>query len=150
MWCIISCWTCILKQDPLCLSRNFFQMAGMSRRYIMERKSVVFSQIIPEKKSTCDPEKRRATSESIKKQYNCPFKIRCNHIDLKANIKVPLSFLKVKVTWRNYNHTCQLSSIFYKTATQLLRGKAKLDLCGMNTLIMLLKTNFAIDASLCQ
>ena len=104
-----------------------------------------FSDNSKKTESTCDPEKRRVTYGSVKKQYNCPFEIRYSYIDLKKHSKVPLSFFKVKITWCNYNHTCQLSSIFYKTATQLSRGKVKLDLCGMNTVIMLLKTNPAID-----
>ena len=97
-------------------------------------------------KSTCDPQKRRTITSSVKKQYECPFELRYSFLDMKRNMKLPLSFYKVKTTWCNYNHTCQLSSIFYKTATQLSRGSIKLDLVGMNSLIMLLKSNPATNA----
>ena len=104
-----------------------------------------FSDTGRKKESTCDQIIRRNIPSSVKKQYNCPFEIRYSFMGVIKHKKVPFSFYKVKITWCNYNHSCQLSSIFYKTATQLSRGKMKLDLNGMNTLLMLLKSNPAID-----
>ncbi len=46
-----------------------------------------FSDNGEKKQSTCDPEKRRATYRSVKKQYNCPFEIRYSYIDLKKTFK---------------------------------------------------------------
>ena len=72
--------------------------------------------------------------------------MRYSNINKKVVLKIPLSFCKVKITRCNYNHTCQLSSIFYKTDSQLSRGTMKLDLTSMNSVIMLLKSNPATNA----
>ena len=53
----------------------------------------------------------------------------------------PNSFFKVKLTRCHYDHTCQLSNIFYKTAKRQSRGVSKVDLNGMTSLVMILKTN---------
>ena len=57
-----------------------------------------------------------------------------------------MCYYKVNITWCDYNHICQLSSILYKTAGHLSRGAMKLDLAAMNSIVMLLKSNPATDA----
>ena len=72
--------------------------------------------------------------------------MRYSYLKTEIKQKKPACFHKVKVTKCNYNHTCQLSSIFYKSAKHLSRGTVKLDLDAMNGVIMLLKSNPTTDA----
>ena len=61
------------------------------------------------------------------------------------NKKLPSCFYKVKIIWCNYNHTCQLISIFYKAAKHLSGGAMNLDIATMHSLCMLLKSNPATN-----
>ena len=71
--------------------------------------------------STCEPCKRRKTVPSLKTQYKCPFEIRYAYLKNHKEDKKQACYYKVKITRCNYNHTCQLSSIFYKSAKHLLQ-----------------------------
>ena len=81
--------------------------------------------------------------------YKCSFGLRYTYVEYNTCLKLPLSYFKVKLSWCNYNHTCQLSLIFYNTATCLSRGKVKVNLDSIYSVLMLLKCNHAIyDCSL--
>ena len=98
--------------------------------------------------STCDPSKKRKTKPSLKQQYQCPFQLRYNFLEKKgSDEELPNSFWKVKLTTCQYDHSCQLSNIFYKTAKRQSRGTAKIDLASMTSLLMLLKANPTTSAN---
>ena len=80
--------------------------------------------------SKCDPSKKRVTSTSLKLQYKCPFEIKYSKMKCKKRINYPDSFYKVHITTCNYNHTCELSNSFYKTAKNQSRKKLRLILKG--------------------
>ena len=91
--------------------------------------------------STCDPSKRRKVDTSLKEQYQCPFKIQYSHIGISNKMKKPRIFYHVKITNLNASHTCELSTQCFRNATSSSRGKVKLSLTGMNSLLQILKVS---------
>ena len=97
--------------------------------------------------SRYERDKRRANHTSLKKQCSCPFQSRYSYLEYQHKNHIPTSLYKIKITECNYNHTYQLSSIFYKTANLQLHGTCKLNLNGMNSILILFKSNPATYAS---
>ena len=91
--------------------------------------------------STCDPEKRRKVDISLKEQYKCPFHIKYSHIGVSRKVKKPLIFYHVKITSVNANHTCELSTQCFRNAVSSSRGRVKVSLSGMNSLLQILKVS---------
>ena len=58
----------------------------------------------------------------------------------------PDVFYKVKITHLNAEHTCQLSTQFFKTAQKKSSGIPKIDLSGIQTILMVLKSNPSLSA----
>ena len=91
--------------------------------------------------STCDPCKRRKVDTSLKEQYKCPFKIQYSHIGVSNKLKKPNIFYHVKITILNASHTCELSTQCFRNAISCSRGKVKVSLTGMNSLLQILKVS---------
>ena len=92
-------------------------------------------------KSVCAPDKRRKIDVSMKQQYQCPFVIRYSSLDYKINNPKSAILYKVKITECNPEHSCQLSSQFYRHACSTSTGQSKIKRSRMNTLLMVLKTD---------
>jgi hypothetical protein len=75
----------------------------------------------------------------VKKVYKCPFKIRYSFINYchKKESKKPNIFYRVKITKVNYQHTCQLSTVFHLESKKK-NGTLQPDLNGLNVIIGLL------------
>lgn len=98
-------------------------------------------------KSSCEPAKRRSIQPSLKEQFQCPFIIRYTFHPNDRDTTLPNIFHKVRITTCNYEHTCELSSIFFKTANRMSRGKVKINLKAMTSVLMLLKANPTTSAN---
>ena len=97
--------------------------------------------------STCAPHKRRHVEPTLKEQYKCPFQISYSHIGVTKKLLKPRIFYHVKITALNPIHTCELSKQCYRNAQHSSRGKVKLSLSGMDSLLQILKVSPATPAS---
>jgi hypothetical protein len=83
--------------------------------------------------------KRRKLEPTLKPVYKCPFIIRYSFVAYCKNraLKKPDIFYHVKITQVNYDHTCQMSTIFHRQALQKA-GCLQPDLNGLNDIMSLL------------
>ena len=77
----------------------------------------------------------------MKQMINCPFVMRYSllKIKLKKEMNKPNIFYRIKVTTCTYEHHCELSDTFYNVAIKSNRGRVKVNLEGMNALLLILK-----------
>jgi hypothetical protein len=87
-----------------------------------------------------DVTKRRKLDTTLKSVYKCPFSIRYSFVAYCKNPKTkkPDIFYKVKITNVNFEHTCQLTTIFHRQAMQK-SGGFQPNLNGLNDIIALLR-----------
>jgi hypothetical protein len=87
-----------------------------------------------------DVSKRRKLEPTLKSVYKCPFTIRYSFVAYCKNpaLKKPDIFYHVKITQVNYQHTCQMSTIFHRQALQK-SGGLQPDLNGLNDIMSLLR-----------
>ena len=96
--------------------------------------------------SKCEPCNQRQTPLSLKLQYKCPFQIKYSLIGYHQQKKLPTLYYRVIITGCNYEHTCQLSNIFYNVAQQKSRGIVKFELKNMNAILIFLKSSPSTNA----
>jgi hypothetical protein len=96
-----------------------------------------------------NPSKCRKIETSVKNVYKCPFKVRYSFINYCHNkdSKKPNIFYPVKITKVNYQHTCQLSTVFHQESKQK-NGTLQLDLNGLNHIIGLLREKPSLKSDL--
>jgi hypothetical protein len=87
-----------------------------------------------------DVSKRRKLEPTLKSVYKCPFVIRYSYVAYCKNkaLKKPDIFYHVKITNVNFQHTCQMTTIFHRQALQL-SGGLQPDLNGVNDIMSLLR-----------
>jgi hypothetical protein len=86
------------------------------------------------------PSKCRKIETLVKNACRCPFEIRYSFINYchnKDSKKLNI-FYPVKITKVNYQHTCQLSTVFHQESKQK-NGTLQPDLNGLNHIIALLR-----------
>ena len=89
--------------------------------------------------------KKRNVGLSRKDMIKCPFLFKYSYLKYPSKKQIsqglvkPLMYYKVHITGCNYEHTCELSELFYSEAQKASRGQVKIDLDGMNALLVLLK-----------
>jgi hypothetical protein len=84
-----------------------------------------------------DVSKRRKLEPTLKSVYKCPFVIRYSYVAYCKNkaIKKPGDiFYHVKITSINFQHTCQMTTIFHRQTVQL-SGGLQPDLNGVNDIM---------------
>ena len=72
------------------------------------------------------------------KKCNCPFAIRFQPVGHRTHDSKPPSFLMVRVSSVNLNHTCTLSTIFHRSALQSA-GRLSIDITKVQSLLILLR-----------
>lgn len=87
-----------------------------------------------------DPAKRRKVDPSVKDVYKCPFLIRYSYKNYahQSKHRKPNIFYQVKITAANYEHTCQLSTVFHRESKQK-NGTLQPNLNGLSDIIGLLR-----------
>ncbi len=87
-----------------------------------------------------DASKRRKLEPTLKLVYKCPFIIRYSFVAYCKNraLKKPDIFYHVKITHTNYDHACQMTTIFHRQALQK-SGCLQPDLNGLNDIMSLLR-----------
>ena len=129
-------------------SRCFLQ-GGTVRKFICPRELLVFYGKCPNNRvyeSTCETDKRRTKTPSMKEQYGCPFEIRYNFLKYNEGKRKDNVFYKVWITKCVATHTCQLSSQFFNRAENLSTGESAISLSAMKTLVTVLKNRPSISA----
>jgi hypothetical protein len=98
-----------------------------------------------------DPAKLRKIETSAKSVYKCPFEIRYSFMGYSQNkeSKKPNIFYWVKITGVNYEHTCQLSTVFHRESKQK-NGTLQPDLNGLSDIIGLLRETPNLKTDLLQ
>jgi hypothetical protein len=99
-----------------------------------------YSSPINKKRSHADTMLRRKHEPSLKSVYKCPFGIRYSYLAYSnnKNLKKPDVFYQVKITSVNYEHSCQMTTIFHRQAIQTAGGYQP-DLNGLNDIVSLLR-----------
>jgi hypothetical protein len=94
-----------------------------------------------EKEKESEPTSNRKVykvKESQKSQIKCPFEIRYSMIDCIAADKVPDVCHEIKITFTNFEHTCELSPVFLREAKRR-GGHLKLDIPALKSALDLLR-----------
>jgi hypothetical protein len=76
--------------------------------------------------------------ESHKCQINCPFEIRYSLLECVAANKVPDICHEIKITYTNFEHTCELSPVYLREAKRR-GGHLKLDIATLKSALDLLR-----------
>ena len=75
------------------------------------------------------------------------FVIKHFHVGYTSSkhIQQPSMFYKLKITQSHYEHTCKLSEVFYNQTIHVSRGNVKLNIDGMDALLVILKETSSGD-----
>ena len=95
-----------------------------------------------------DLSKRRKLEPTLKSVYKCPFIIRYSFVAYCKNtaLKKPDIFYQVKITQVNFEHTCQMTTIFHRQALQK-SGGLQPNLNGLNDIMSLLREKPMLQSS---
>ncbi len=123
------------------VSKMFLDAWAVNKVHVTKRICCSYS-ATSNKKSRLHPDraKRRKVETSAKTLYQCPFQIRYSFMNYskKTPTKKPNIFYRVKITGVNYEHTCQLSTVFHRESKQK-NGTLQPDLNGLSDIIGLLR-----------
>ena len=95
--------------------------------------------------SSLIPKKRRSGKK--KSMIDCNFLIKYSYVGYtsRKHSQKPSIFYRVKITQGHYEHTFELSKVFYNQASHVSHGYVKLNLDGMNASLVILKETPSVD-----
>ena len=132
------------------VSKMFLDAWAVNKVHVTKRICCSYS-ATSNKKSRLHPDraKRRKVETSAKTLYQCPFQIRYSFMNYskKTPTKKPNIFYRVKITRVNYEHTCQLSTVFHRESKQK-NGTLQPDLNGLSDIIGLLREKHILKPDL--